>query len=190
MIKQLIFVLTGVLALVLPAFASSTESLPIELQLASEIFGPRWGLSANESDMLLDKLRIAQERSDYEKALVDLYSLAKNFTPKPFDPSLWHDDEDAVFIEPTHRVLVDNPYVRILEVVMSPGCHQAYHTHQWAGITFDLISSDFILYNNSGEFMLYATDDPVWHHDEGQPLHRVTNIGDTTYIGLHFEFKN
>lgn len=161
-----------------------------EAKLVHEIFKPCWGLNPDESDLILAKLRIAHMRPDYETVLTDLYNLAKNFDPKPFDPSIWHDANDALAVEPTHRILIENPYVRILEVVIPPEYHQAYHTHRWAGITVDLIPSDFILYSNGGEFLLHATDDPIWHHDEGQPLHTTTNIGTATYVGLHIEIKN
>ncbi len=176
------------LALVSSAVAS--EVLPIEAQLVNEIFIPSWGLNREESDLMLAKLRTARMNPDYETMLTDLYNVARNFDPKPFDPSLWQDADDALAVEPTHQVLIENPYVRILEVVIPSGFDQDYHTHRWAGITVDLIPSDFILYSNGEQFLLHATDDPIWHHDEGQPLHRVTNVGKTAYVGIHIEIKN
>lgn len=191
MLKQFIIFLTGITFLF--SFASAVteerDESQIESQLVNEIFCPCWGLDTNECHLIINKLRIAQGRSDYEKILIDFYNVIKTLNPKTFNPSEWHDDEDALSVEPTHRILIENSRVRILEVVIPPGYKQAYHTHRWAGITVDLIPSDFMLYNQQGQFLLRATDDPVWHHEEGQPLHATTNIGDVTYIGLHFELK-
>lgn len=192
MFRQLILVITAAFLFVTPlvAITDVKELLPIERQLIDEIFCSRFQLNERESDLLLDKLRIVEKRSDYEALLLGLYKTVINLNPKPFDASLWHDDEDALVAEPTHKVLIENPYVRILEVVIPPGYHQAYHTHRWAGVTIDLVPSDFILYNDQGQFLLHATDDPIWHHDEGQTLHTTKNIGEATYIGLHIELKN
>ncbi len=102
---------------------------------------------------------------------------------------MWNDREDALAIEPTHVVLIENQKVRILEVVLPPGYLQAYHTHKWAGILVDLVPLDFILFTNGKEILLSATDNPVFSHHEGQPLHPTKNIGDKTYIGLHIEVR-
>lgn len=162
------------------------NEIVIEKQLVQDIFQGKWGLDENQCDIVLSKLRIAQ---DYEQLLIDLYNTARSFQPKPFEPSRWDDAYDALVQEPSHYLLIENDYVRILEVIIPPGCSQAYHTHQWAGIIIDLVPSDFILYDDSGETYFFATEDPIYAHAEGQPLHATKNIGEVTYIGLHIEIK-
>lgn len=163
--------------------------LPIEKQIREEIFESLWGLNAADSEKVSQKLRLAEERVDYEEMLTKFYQAAKTFKAKPFDYSLWAQYPDAVEIEPTHKILAETAKVRILEVVMEPDYLQAFHTHKFGGIILDLVCSDFILYHDGTEEILSAADDPVFVHIEGQPLHTTKNIGKATYVGLHCEVK-
>ena len=53
-------------------------------------------------------------------------------TPQPW---LWPETMDAVLAAPaSHRILLDNDRVRVLEVVIEPGAREPEHTHQAASV--------------------------------------------------------
>ena len=49
----------------------------------------------------------------------------------------WSPFLDAVQAAPkSHRVLIDNERVRVLEVVLQPGQREPVHTHEWPGVMY------------------------------------------------------
>jgi hypothetical protein len=52
-------------------------------------------------------------------------------------PASWPPELDAVRAAPqSHRVLIDNDRVRVLEVIVEPGQQEPVHTHQWPSVMY------------------------------------------------------
>ena len=163
-----------------------------EQTLVDTIFKAKWGLNEEQSEQVIEKMRLANENPNYENLLNRLCAEAMNLKPAPLDGILWDDALDAPVAEPLHHILAENAHVRILDLTMEPGEVENYHTHKYAGIIMDIIPSDFTMQlQNKAEEIIFlpATGDPMFVHTEGLKPYSMTNVGANTYIGLHFEIK-
>ena len=116
----------------------------------------------------------------------------------------WPPRLDAVFAAPaSHRVLLENDRVRVLEVVVKPGEREPVHTHAWPSLMFVtqpaklryfpaiVLGNDVQL--GSAEIVPAApkpsgTPPPRWLPPEGP--HAIVNIDSTEYRALRVELKN
>lgn len=171
-----------------------TTELPLEKtfmehKIIDDLFKAKWELNEPQINLILEKLRIIENRPDYEELLTRFYAEAEKLNPAPINSSQWDEALDAPLAAPNHKVIVENSHIRVLYIVFEPGEESPFHTHQWAGIIFDLIPSDFIVYEEGGkETFFSASEDPLFTHTEGQ-YNAAKNMGDTVYEGLHFEIK-
>lgn len=109
----------------------------------------------------------------------------------------WGDDLDAVVAAPeSHRILLENDSVRVLEVVIRPGEREPTHTHRWPSVMSVLEPARIRYYGADGELRFETpadrdlTDSPLdadWLQPEG--LHSVENIGDRPFRALRVELK-
>lgn len=109
----------------------------------------------------------------------------------------WSDEQDAVAAAPdSHRVLLENDRVRVLEVVLRPGDREPLHTHRWPSTMMVTESARIRYYNAAGEMVFETppgqgqTPDEIganWMGPEG--LHAVENIDKRTFRALRVELK-
>lgn len=111
----------------------------------------------------------------------------------------WGDELDAVVAAPaSHRVLLENDRVRVLEVVILPGEREPAHTHRWPSVMTVLERARIRYYGADGELRFETpprTDEnepPAalgadWLGPEG--LHSVENIDDRPFRALRVELK-
>jgi hypothetical protein len=107
----------------------------------------------------------------------------------------WPDSMDAVTATPaSHRVLLENERVRVLEVVIEPGRREAEHTHRAASVMI-VDEPTRIRYHEPGaeplEIGLHSGTAPgplvQWMDPEGP--HSVENIDQHRYHAIRIELK-
>jgi hypothetical protein len=110
-------------------------------------------------------------------------------------PWPWPQTMDALQAAPaSHRVLLDNERVRVLEVVIEPGASEPEHTHQAPGVMI-VDEPARIRYYQGGEprFESQAPSQPQpgmrvrWMEPEGP--HSVENIDQRRYHAIRIELK-
>lgn len=118
----------------------------------------------------------------------------------PWDPAL-----DAVTAAPkSHRVLLENDRVRVLEVVVPPGAKEPVHTHRWPSV-FYITDPSWLRYypvlSVDGNLVAGApsggklpgeppkgAQPPFWLGPEGP--HAVENAGPRTFHAIRIEIKD
>ena len=105
-------------------------------------------------------------------------------------------DSDAVIAAPnSHKILLENDNVRVVEVVVLPGQTEPMHTHAWPSVMIVNTSTKIKYYDASGNGTEYperqaSPDKPFveWMSPEG--LHAVENLDSTkTYHAVRIELK-
>jgi predicted metal-dependent enzyme (double-stranded beta helix superfamily) len=110
---------------------------------------------------------------------------------------LWPDLLDAVAAAPaSHRVLLENDSVRVVEVVIEPGAKEPPHTHRWPSVMI-IDRSTRIRYYDENDSLAYESPERVeekttlrveWMEPEG--LHAVENIDEMKYHAIRVELKD
>lgn len=109
----------------------------------------------------------------------------------------WGDEHDAVAAAPdSHRVLLENDRVRVLEVIIRPGEREPPHTHRWPSVMTVTEKARIRYYDADGELRFEtpprsgeATAElgADWLRPEG--LHSVENIDLRPFRALRVELK-
>ena len=110
-------------------------------------------------------------------------------------PLPWPETMDALLAaSASHRVLLDNDRVRVLEVVIEPGAREPEHTHQAASV---MIAGEpaRIRYYQAGALLFESPACPGsppgarvrWMQPEGP--HSVENTGGHRYHAIRAELK-
>jgi hypothetical protein len=109
-------------------------------------------------------------------------------------PWPWPERMDALHAAPaSHRVLLDNDQVRVLEVMIEPGAHEPEHTHQAASVMFVDEPARIRYYQGAALiFESAASGSPPgirvrWMEPEGP--HSVENIDERRYHAIRVELK-
>jgi hypothetical protein len=118
----------------------------------------------------------------------------------------WSPFLDAVQAAPkSHRVLIDNEKVRVLEVVVQPGQKEPIHTHQWPSVTYVTSPAPVRYYSatlSNGRWVEKGDDGatsgssanpnrprpPQYLEPEGP--HALENMGTAPYRALRVEIKS
>ena len=106
------------------------------------------------------------------------------------------DELDATVAAPnSHRVLLENDQVRVLEVTLEPGAHEPEHTHRWPSVM--ITDQPVRIRYFTGPELTYETPDPMpdgpvprtsWLAPEGP--HSVHNLDQTKPMhAFRIEFK-
>ena len=105
---------------------------------------------------------------------------------------------DAVVAAPdSHRVLLENDRVRVLEVIIRPGEREPAHTHRWPSVMMGLEAARIRYYDADGKLRFETPEDrelsnlPLgadWL--DAEPLHAVENIDETLFRALRVELKS
>jgi hypothetical protein len=108
----------------------------------------------------------------------------------------WGDELDAVAAAPnSHRVVLENEHVRVLEVTLAPGAHEPEHTHRWFSVM--ITDQRARIRYRIGDEVTFESPDPLppreeldgsWNLPEGP--HSVENIDSVPLHALRVEFKN
>lgn len=103
---------------------------------------------------------------------------------------------DAVIAAPnTHRILLENDRVRVLEVTVPPRAREPVHTHQWASVLHVDVPSRIRYYDAAGRML---REGGSVKRDEMRPVtlwmnpeepHAVENISDIPFHAIRVELK-
>lgn len=103
----------------------------------------------------------------------------------------WPQTMDALVAAPgSHRVLLENDRVRVLEVVIEPGAREPEHTHQAPSVMIVDEPAPIRYYAGAElrfESEATARSQVSWLEPEGP--HSVENIGDRRYHAIRIELK-
>jgi hypothetical protein len=113
-------------------------------------------------------------------------------TPQPWP---WPETMDALLAAPaSHRVLLDNDFVRVLEMVIEPGAREPEHTHQAPSVM--IVDEPARIRYYRGEELRFESParsgSPPgvrvrWMEPEGP--HSVENIDGHRYHAIRVELK-
>jgi quercetin dioxygenase-like cupin family protein len=110
-------------------------------------------------------------------------------------PWPWPDTMDALLAAPaSHRVLIDNDQVRVLEVVIEAGAREPEHTHRAPSVMI-VDQPARIRYYTRGELTFESAEGSAtspgprvsWLEPEGP--HSVENIDKQPYHAIRIELK-
>jgi hypothetical protein len=104
------------------------------------------------------------------------------------------DPRDAVLAAPdSHRVLLENGVVRVLEVIVAPASREPFHGHEWSSVFLADVQTHFRMYVPGREEPV--ADRParsgVWvAYFDPEPVHSVENLDQTrAFHALRVELK-
>jgi pimeloyl-ACP methyl ester carboxylesterase len=123
-----------------------------------------------------------------------LAGCAANLAPTPprAPPA---DAQDAVVAAPgSHRVLLENDRVRVLEVSIAPGAREPPHTHRWPSVMIIDQPAPLLYYDASGALRFDGRDrppqaPPITQSMPPEALHAVENAGTTPFHAIRVELK-
>jgi len=108
----------------------------------------------------------------------------------------WGPELDAVAAAPeSHRILLENEHVRVLEVVIRPGEKEPAHTHPWPSVMVADSPARLRYYNAEDKLVFEHPEDrkpPTelgadWMKPEG--LHAVECIDEVPFHAIRVELK-
>ena len=116
---------------------------------------------------------------------------------EPARPADWpHPDSlDALTAAPdSHRVLIDNQAVRVVQVVIPPRVREPAHTHRWPSVMQVYQPARIRYYGEDGSLLFESPHDfdptprePAWMEPEGP--HSVENVDTRPYLAYRIELK-
>ena len=108
----------------------------------------------------------------------------------------WPDSLDAIIAAPKHhRLVLENEYVRVLEVRIPAGETVPMHTHCWPSVLHLMQWADFIRRDEHGSLVLDTRTLPAAAKVTGiawaEPLvpHTVENVDSVDFLGIAVEVK-
>jgi quercetin dioxygenase-like cupin family protein len=107
----------------------------------------------------------------------------------------WPRELDALIAAPdSHRLLLENDRVRVLEVAIEPGAREPEHTHRWPSVMIVDRPARIRYYEHGIQtFESPAGDAPppgpkaIWMDAEGP--HSVENVDSSPYHALRIELR-
>lgn len=106
------------------------------------------------------------------------------------------DSLDAVMAAPdTHKILLENERVRVLEVAIPPHTKEPVHTHRWPSVIRVDVRSKIRYYNAQGKVLFESGSTnrkdmkPVTQWLEPEAPHAVENMTDIPYHAIRVELK-
>ncbi|TYL38393.1 hypothetical protein CV102_11310 [Natronococcus pandeyae] len=113
----------------------------------------------------------------------------------------WPESLDAAEAAPdSHRILLENDRVRVVEVVIPPGEKEPVHTHRWPSVMMTDRAARIRYYDENeelayesperadGETATRSPPETEWMEPEGP--HAVENIDSVPYHAVRVELKN
>ena len=103
---------------------------------------------------------------------------------------------DAMIAAPnSHRVLLENDRVRVLEVTIPPHGKEPVHTHRWASVMYMDVPSKFRYYDAQRKLLFESGSDnrkdmkPITMWLKPEEPHAVENMTDIPYHAIRVELK-
>ncbi len=137
---------------------------------------------------------ITQKLSPIENSSIidDFIDLSKNldFDLKRIPEIAPPGKDDAVLkASEWHKIVLENPYIRILEITVKPGGKVPFHTHQWDSITLSIQGSKFQIDDTKGNVLVEDWEEVAEFLEKYTDPLSYTNLGDQEFKALSFEIK-
>jgi hypothetical protein len=134
----------------------------------------------------------------FATGLLSFGSLKTETAPaKPESPCPWPDNLDAVSAAPkNHKVVLENEYVRVLDVTVLPGEHENLHAHCRRSVMYLMYEGIYKDYGPNGELIGEGTqpgsdaDLPMTLWLEPQAPHAVKNLDSQAVRLIRVELKD
>jgi len=102
---------------------------------------------------------------------------------------------DAVSAAPeSHKVLLENEKVRVVEVIISQGRREPKHTHKWPSVMIVDKPAKIVYYNEKDKGRLISHNknikQPIVEWINPEKPHSVENIDVIPYHAIRIELKN
>ena len=108
----------------------------------------------------------------------------------------WPEELDAMIVSANHHtILLENEYVRVLNVHIPAGETTAVHTHKWPAVNHILSMADYIRYDGQGNVIADTRNNtsplktPVTVWSESLPPHALQNVGERPIHIISIEVK-
>jgi hypothetical protein len=110
---------------------------------------------------------------------------------KTGNPADWPKEKDAVIAaSKNHKILLENEYVRVLEVTVLPGENEPVHFHRWPSVLYIQTAGDFIDRDGAGTIIFDSRQMKtpltfpmtIWKGPEAP--HSVENLSKTITLRL------
>jgi hypothetical protein len=137
----------------------------------------------NLSDGPIVNIEVAMKRS--KGASVEVTPVAKHSKASGTET-----DPVPVEEEPHHRIVFENQYVRVLEVILQPGENALYHTHSLDNVSVQIGEAELGQQPAGEEWKKKAAKDGEVGFRDGTKhpyTHRVGNMGKTVFHVLDIE---
>ena len=95
----------------------------------------------------------------------------------------------------SHRILLENDRVRVLEVTIPPHGKEPVHTHRWASVIYMDVPSRFRYCDAQGKLLFESGSDnrkdmkPITMWLKPEEPHAVENMTDIPYHAIRVELK-
>jgi hypothetical protein len=114
----------------------------------------------------------------------------------PHETWPYPDSLDAMIAAPnSHRVLLENDRVRVLEVTIPPHGKEPVHTHRWSSVMYMDVPSKFRYFDAHGKALFESGSDnraamkPMTMWFKPEEPHSVENLTDVPFHGIRVELK-
>lgn len=108
----------------------------------------------------------------------------------------WPEELDAMIVSANHHtILLENEYVRVLNVYIPAGETTAVHTHKWPAVNHILSMSEYIRYDGQRNIIgdtrtAPPVQTPVTVWSDTLPPHALQNVGNRPIHIISIEVKN
>lgn len=105
------------------------------------------------------------------------------------------DSKDALHAAPdSHKVILENENVRVIEVTIKPNHKEPSHTHKWPSVMIVNSAAKINYFDEKGKKTKYPKRDispknPLIEYLKPEKSHSVENIDDIPYHAYRIEIK-
>lgn len=109
---------------------------------------------------------------------------------------VWQKKLDAVLAAPrSHKILLENKEVRVVEVIIEPNTKEPRHTHQWSSVMIVNSSARIRYFDKNNKATEYpkrniSFQNPLVEYLEPEEPHAVENIDKVPYHAYRIEIKS
>src|SRR3989344_4975108 len=104
----------------------------------------------------------------------------------------WSDSLDARVVAPeSHKILLENEYVRVIEVTIKPGTKEPAHTHKWPSVMIVDVPTDLRYFDEDNKVVeIIGRHETKTEWMDPERLHAVENLDNKKeYHAILIELK-
>lgn len=158
----------------------------------TECLETTWGLDKHTTAFVKNKFSPLLDNSKHHSVIQQFIDLSKKQNIHfPVDKQLKHlPPQDGILKAPKeHKIVFENPYIRVLWGSTEPGAREEFHEHAWKSVMVIIIPTTYeIEYSDSKKEII---DYPISAIElPGGERYACTNLGKKADASLRFEIKD